>query len=54
MMLVPQVAWRLNDTWSALGAFLPQRFLFFLIGMMLYLFLPRFGSRSYIGRASCD
>jgi len=45
MMLAPQVAWRLNNTWSALGAFLPQRFFFFLVGMMLYRFLPRFGKQ---------
>jgi peptidoglycan/LPS O-acetylase OafA/YrhL len=45
MMLAPPVASRLNNTWSALGGFLPQRFLFFLVGIMLYRFLPRFGKQ---------
>jgi peptidoglycan/LPS O-acetylase OafA/YrhL len=42
---VPEVALRLNAIWSGSGAFMPQRFLFFLIGMMMYLLLPKFGER---------
>lgn len=42
---VPEVASRLNAIWSTTGAFMPQRFLFFLIGMMMYLLFPKFGTR---------
>jgi peptidoglycan/LPS O-acetylase OafA/YrhL len=45
MIFAPPIAWRLNNIWSGPGAFLPQRFLFFLIGMMLYLFVRGFGSK---------
>jgi peptidoglycan/LPS O-acetylase OafA/YrhL len=45
-MFLPQIASRLNAVWSAVGAFLPQRFLFFLIGMVLfYLFLGGIGKQ---------
>jgi len=55
MMLAPQVAWRLNNTWSALGAFLPQRFFVFSIqDDALPLFASLRKGRSLIGRASCD
>jgi len=43
---VPGVASRLNAIWSPVGAFMPQRFLFFLIGMMMYLLFPKFGTRA--------
>jgi peptidoglycan/LPS O-acetylase OafA/YrhL len=42
---LPAIAWKLNYIWSANGAFLPQRFLFFLIGMMLYLSLGGIGKQ---------
>jgi peptidoglycan/LPS O-acetylase OafA/YrhL len=41
----PPIAWRLNSIWSAPGAFLPQRFLFFLVGMMLYLCARELGRK---------
>jgi peptidoglycan/LPS O-acetylase OafA/YrhL len=34
--VVPEVFGRLDYIWANTGAFLPQRFLFFLFGMMLY------------------
>ena len=36
IILLPQFASRLNHTWSGAGAFLPQRFVFFLIGMKAF------------------
>lgn len=45
VVFVPQVAWRLNYVWSAPGAFLPQRFLFFLVGMTMYFFLGEFAKQ---------
>jgi peptidoglycan/LPS O-acetylase OafA/YrhL len=43
IMVVPQVAWRVSYVWSSAGAFFPQRFLFFLIGVTIYLFRDGFG-----------
>jgi peptidoglycan/LPS O-acetylase OafA/YrhL len=35
-VFLPPVIGALNDIWSPIGAFLPQHFLFFLIGMLAY------------------
>ena len=43
LMFVPQVASKLNYVWSATGAFLPQRYLFFLLGMIMYLHWNQLG-----------
>jgi peptidoglycan/LPS O-acetylase OafA/YrhL len=48
--LVPQVAARIGSVWPATGAFLPQRFLFFLLGIMIYLYSQGSGIRPALYR----
>jgi peptidoglycan/LPS O-acetylase OafA/YrhL len=43
-MFVPTIHQKINQVWSSTGAFFPQRFLLFLLGMTIYLFFERLGS----------
>jgi peptidoglycan/LPS O-acetylase OafA/YrhL len=50
LCLVPQVAAKIGFVWPPIGAFLPQRFVFFLLGTLIYLYSQSGGIRPVLYR----